>query len=287
MSKKGDKRRDRSDRREISANEATNRAELGNFRPLGAGTKYVLGNEEMPEQLNELPISESRSYSLTFQTAADLGFPIVGSVKGGYTRRVLVLERVAYKSITKTDEDDRTTEYQVGYAIRVCVTVSKWDADLKLTLPFVVAKASISEVEAQWLFQVIGLNGKVIDGAILPPQELDIETLVYAKQSLDKIIAAIHDPTTTFIPQVIAVKEPMEDVEAEYYRAAGLVIGLDKLRDGATGKDTKARFAGWPEPTQDAIGQVYINIVGNEIDPPDTLQQKTAEQYVRKLDARP
>ncbi len=121
--------------------------------------------------MDDLSTQVLRVYDLSVTAAGQLNIPVVGSISGGTSRRVIVLERTAYKEIEKEN-----TKYQYGYAIRLAITVNKLTAETKLTLPFLTASAELGQIEAKWILQVVGLAGPKIDSAILPPKELNLET---------------------------------------------------------------------------------------------------------------
>ena len=109
---------------------------LNEFVPVGDSTLFKVENTEIPQTIDELPIQISRVYDLSVTAAGQLNIPVVGSVTGGASRRVIVLERAAYKEIVK----DNIT-YQYGYAIRLAITVNKLTADVKMTLSMAIPSA--------------------------------------------------------------------------------------------------------------------------------------------------
>ena len=133
-----------------------------NFTPFGDSDRFAPFVESrehgIPTTLGELGESLARSYDLTVTAASEAQIPVAGSVGGAFNRRVIVLERCAFKRI---DLEDR--EQQFGWAIRLCVTVSRWEATTKISLPFLAASAQLGTIEAQWTFQVVGLAGKLLD----------------------------------------------------------------------------------------------------------------------------
>src|SRR5690606_32447370 len=133
--------------------------------------------QEKPTSLDQLPQSYNRVYDLSVASANELSIPVVGSVSGGINRRVVVLERVAFKEIARP-----SAVHHWGYAIRLAVTVSKIDARLKLALPVLAASAQLGQIEASWILQVRGLSGPQIDKVDIPMSELNVETFVLAKQ---------------------------------------------------------------------------------------------------------
>lgn len=163
------------------------------------------GAAALPTTIADLGRIEVRSYDLSITAAADMSIPVIGSAGGAVNRRIVVLEQTAYREIKENE-----TRVHYGYAVRFCVTVSRWDANLKLSLPFLAASAEIGSIEAQWTLQILGLAGRKIQESLLPPTELNVEKFVLAKQSLEKIIAAIQDPGTIFRAEVIRRIEPDE-----------------------------------------------------------------------------
>ena len=111
------------------------------------------------EELNQL---FSRTYDLTVTRAAELSVPVVGSVSGGMNRRVVVLEWTSFKVVREADG----TETHWGYSVRLCVTVNKWEANMKVSLPFLAASAEVGEVQASWVLQVIALAGPKLNAAL-------------------------------------------------------------------------------------------------------------------------
>jgi len=164
-----------------------------NFQPVGSESLEPFMSERAIK-LSDLQEQLNRSYDLTVSAALDLQIPVAGSGSGGFNRRVIVLERAAFNKVEPNDEKDSEKHY--GYAIRLCVTVNRWQANSKVSLPFLAASAQLGTIDAQWSLQVIGLKGKAIDHAILPPTELSVETFFLAKQSLEKLVQAINDSST-------------------------------------------------------------------------------------------
>jgi hypothetical protein len=150
-------------------------------------------------------MTQVQSYDLNITSAISLGIPVIGSGGGTFNRRVVVLEQSAFREALK---DGAIVHY--GYAVRFCVTVSKWDVNLKPSLPFLAASAELGSISAHWTLQVLGLSGPKINEALLPPTELNVEKFVLAKQSLEKIIVAIQDPRTEFHAEVVGKIDPAE-----------------------------------------------------------------------------
>jgi hypothetical protein len=151
-----------------------------------------VNTSEIPQTLGGLGELISYSYDLSVKQAGDLNIPVVGDVSGGFDRRVVVLEWTRYKTLFDAD----SVEYRYGYVIRFCLTVSKWEAQTQVRLPFLAAQAELGNIQASWLMQIRGLTGEKIDGVVLPPQELHVSTFAIAKQSLEAANGAVKDPTT-------------------------------------------------------------------------------------------
>jgi len=236
---------------------------------------------EIPKQLLDLNTAVNRSYDLSLTRAGDLDIPVVGSAGGSTSRRVVVLERTAFKSITGASG----AEYQFGYAIRLCVTVDKWDVNAKLTLPFLAASAQIGQVQASWTMQVLGLAGPAIDGALAPPTELNVETFVIAKQSLTALIAAVNDPTTRFAAARLAVITEADARERALRIAAAETFGLARLARRAPLADTLRRFDGLDAELVAAIEDVYEQLGAGDGERPADAVALRARGLLGRVDA--
>jgi hypothetical protein len=162
-------------------------------------------------------------------------------------------------------------ERRYGYAIRFCLTVNKWDANAKLSLPFLSAQAELGQVEAGWTMQVVGLSGPKIREAVLPPKPLTVETFVIAQQSLEKVIDAVNDPTTRFLPgTVVAVNDP--EVPATRLRKSVVqTFALYRLYKGDSANRTIANLGSVNGADTDNVVQVYRQLgagTGNDEPPP-------------------
>lgn len=229
----------------------------------------------LPTTLNELPQAMNRVFDLSVTGAMSLGIPIAGSVSGGGSRHVLVLERCAFKPL----KTGAAISQEWGYAIRFCLTVNKFDASMKLTLPFLAASAEVGSIEAQWMLQVIGLGGPRIDAVSLPPTELSVETFVLAKQSLAALIGAVRDPDTVFTPQCLREITPADQRDLMLRRAVGQTIALDAIADGLTLE--RAQKRGTDPVTVDVIRDTYRDSAG--IDAPTLEPSSNARADARRV----
>lgn len=218
--------------------------------------KIVVDPQEIPQSRRELGELISYSYDLSVKKAAALNIPVVGTVSGGLNRRVIVLEWTRFKSLF----DDARIEYRYGYVIRFCLTVNKWDMQSQLRLPFLTAQAEIGNIQASWLMQIRGLTGPKIDAAVLPPQELKVETFVIAKQSLEKIITAANDADTIFIPGILLSKINPSTPENEYWLSAVRAFALFYIRSGKSRSVVIAKLGNNDPGVVDEIEEVYINL---------------------------
>lgn len=229
------------------------------FMPLGAPGPFRISadDSEIPQTIDDLPIQVSRTYDLSVTAAGQLNIPVVGSVSGGLSRRVVVLERTAYKEINQNG-----ITHQYGYAIRLAVTVNKVTAEAKLNLPFLAASAELGQIEAKWTLQVLGLAGGKIDSALLPPKELNLETFVLANQSLDSLIKAVRDPSTQFKAQLVAIIKPADVVEREFLTAIGKVYALGRFEKGKNRGDALSELGSIRDEMRDAIVDTYKDFAG-------------------------
>jgi hypothetical protein len=230
---------------------------LGELVPFGPGKVAAVNPADIPTRIDQLSTQLSRAYDLSVTAAAELNIPVVGSVSGGYSRRVVVLERTAFKNVA-----DGMNQCQYGYAIRLVLTVNKLTADMKLTLPFLAASAEMGQLEAKWTLQVLGLSGSKIDEVSIAPTELNVETFVLAKQSLTNLIGAIRDSTTTFTAELISVVKPAEQIEHDYRTAVGVAYALGRLEKGRKRGQALNDLGPAHEVVRDTLVDVYKEFAG-------------------------
>lgn len=224
------------------------------IQPVGPGVLHFATPPGLtvPANLNELNETISRTYDLSVTAAGKLNIPVIGDVSGGYSRRVIVLERSAYRSI-----EHSSTKYQYGYAIRLAITVSQVDSSIKLTLPFLAASAQVGRIEAKWTLQVVGLSGSEIDKVMLPPQELNVETFVTAKQSLSKLIDAVRHATTVFSAVQIAVELPEDIQRRRLLEAFGTTWAVYNISRGRSRGTANAEVDTAQPELRDAVSDTY------------------------------
>ncbi len=230
------------------------------FVPFGEDPPTPTGFDpgEIPTSLNELSNIETRAYDLTLTRAGQLNIPAIGSVTGGYQRRVVVLERVAYKEL----QDEQGVKYQYGYAIRLCITISEWNAATRVSVPFLAASAELGQIQARWVMQVRGLAGDKIDEVILPPTELSVENFVLAKQSLGDLIGAVRDPSTVFTAALVATVHPIDSIERDYRIATAKSYALSQIGERRSLADAVGRLRSDRTDVNDTIAEVYEEFAG-------------------------
>lgn len=236
---------------------------------------------QIPQTIAELGELTSFTYDLSAKRAFDLGIPVAGTASLGTERRVVVFEWTRFKAVSGTDGKT----YNYGFALRFCLTVNKWDANAKLSLPFVSAQAQLGQVEARWVMQVRGLAGTRIDAVIVPPQELNVETFVIAKQSLEAAIQAVRDPSTTFVPGiVISVVDPAS-TDQEYWLASVRAFALTCIVRGRPRSEATTRLGTMDATATDVINDTYEYLgVGAVARPSDELRRR-ARQILREINA--
>lgn len=198
---------------------------IGVAGPVAIRGVVDVDDQDVPKTLSALTAAVNRSYDLSTTRAGELNIPVIGSISGGYNRRVVVLERSAYKVVI----GHSGAEYHFGYAIRLCLTVSKWDAAMKLSLPMVAASAQIGQVEASWMLQVLGLAGPEVTKAIVPPDELNVEKYVVAKQSLVALLNAVDHSSTTFSAHQLSKIEPRNQRDEDYRKSVAKAYALTRI----------------------------------------------------------
>lgn len=253
------------------------------FTPLGRDVDVkAIDPKDIPQSLDDLGELISFTYDLTVSKALELNIPVIGSGSGGFDRRVVVLEWTRYKALF----DEKQIEYRYGFVIRFCLTVNKWDAKAKISLPFLTAQAELGSIEASWMMQVRGIAGPKIDEVILPPQELKVDTFVIAKQSLEKAIKAVNDATTKFKPGILLTKIDPTSPEVAYWISAVKAYGLSSVRKGRTGASAQARLGSSDPAANDAITEVYNSLgVNDPTQSPSSESRNRANQILNGISA--
>ena len=226
------------------------------------------------------PFTETSSYDLTVTAAVSLNIPVVGSVSGGASRRVVVLERRSYRKQPAADG----TEY-LGYTIRLAVTVNRIGTETKLTLPFLAASAEVGQIEGRWAVQVVGLLGPKIDQALIPPAELSVEQYFKAKECLKAIIDAIPDETTTIQEQRIYF-EPSLSLEQQLMdQTLGRAYGLSCIDKKWKMQKALAEVNGARQPLLDAVVEIYGQVAGiqSELEEVRPAAQTRARQLLSEI----
>lgn len=227
----------------------------------------------VPKTLKDLESAITQSYDLTITRAGELNIPVVGSAGGSMNRRVVVLERIAYKELAGASG----SQYRFGYAIRLCVTVNKWDATMKASLPFLAASAQMGQIEASWILQVLGVAGTKISEATAPPAELNVETFVIAKQSLEKLIAAVNDPSTTFAAQTLQKIDTAQQRSQAFEEAAVTTFALSSISRKRSLDEARKRLGAAIDPVASAILQDVYDVMAPGL-PADRPTQDAANK---------
>jgi hypothetical protein len=224
------------------------------YRPEGRATTCPGSDPaQIPKTRAELGELISFSWDMTVRRALELNIPVAGSVSGGYDRRVVIWEWTQYKTL----EGNGEAECRYGYVIRFCVTVSKWDAQAKVSLPFLSAQAELGNIQASWMMQVRGVTGPKLNSQILPPQELKVETFVIARQSIEAVIKAVDDPTTLFVPGILVARIDPALPESLYWTAAVQAFAVDCVRRGRSRVEAQTRLGSADPADVDVLTEIY------------------------------
>jgi hypothetical protein len=235
--------------------------------------------DSIPTLLDELDRSSSTTYDLSVSAAASLDIPVVGSVSGGENRRVVILERKSWKEVVLNQ-----STFYYGYAIRFAITVNKLDASMKLGLAYLSAAAQVGLIEGKWSLSTVGLSGVKIDSVSIPPQELNVETFVLAKQSLQALIGAVRDPSTRFSAIKLAEIKSEQQLVAEYRKSIARTYALARIKERKTLQQAinDLPSGNGREVFQGDITDFYISFVGiaNPTDPISIVASGRAAQFL-------
>lgn len=234
--------------------------------------------EAAPLELASLGNLEVRSYDLSLSAAASMDVPFVASVSGGLSRRVLVREYTQFVEVPVSDE----VTHEVGYAVRLCVTTSKTNAEGKTTLAWLAASAEMKQSEAEYVLQVRGLGGPGVRSAALLPRDFDVETYVNAHNSVAEIIAAIDSDAVKFLPTVIARKEKRQvDPALDLERSVARAFALGRIAKRVSLKDALEDLGSRDVHRVEEVAGVYAAIVGTDNPNNDERPGDLAVQYAK------
>lgn len=236
----------------------------------------------IPTTMAELPELQSRAYDLTVRAATELSIPVIGTIGGGLERRVIVYE---WSRSAKVVGDDGVQRLY-GWAIRLCLTINKWNAQAAIALPVLAAQAQMGAISASWVMQVRGLAGMKIDSVVLPPEDLNVETFVLARQSLNEAIRAAYDPATVFVPGIVLSEIHPNTPESEYWLAAVRTYALSCIRRSRTMEEALERLDNIDAAAIDIITEVYnrLGIAGADEEPSNAAND-AASDILRGIDA--
>jgi hypothetical protein len=226
----------------------------------------------VPTRLEELNMSQSHVYDLSVTAAQELSIPVIGTVSGGQSRRVVVLEAKRWKDV---EESSSTIQY--GYAIRLAITTNKLDVNMKLNLAYLAASAQVGLIEASWTMYCIGLSGKPVDSALIPPKELTVETFVLAKQSLEQLLNAVWDPATTFSAVKIAETMNADQLRKEYYKNIARAYALGRIERGKTLTQAINELGAGQPVFAEFVSEFYRSFVGI-ITPSDSIPPQARQR---------
>lgn len=235
---------------------------------------------DIPDTIDELEELRSYTYDLSVTRAGELNIPVAGSVSGGSSRRVVVYEWTRFKPLV----DGTGVTYRYGYVIRFCLTVNKWNAKSQLSLPFLSAQAQLGNIQASWMMQIRGLVGPKIDEVVLPPQELKVETFVIAKQSIEKVIRAVNDPSTSFRSGVLLATIDPNSNEEKFWASVVTSYAIYSLRKGRSAVEAIDRLGLNDPQAEDFIRDTYANLgVDNPTADPPRQARSTAQRIMQGI----
>ena len=269
--------------------------DLGLIEPApGVGLVFAEHNQEsdealverleisnIPTRLEELNQALTRVYDLSVKAALDLSIPIIGTVSGGESRRVVVLESKHWRDV---EQPDSTAQY--GYAIRLAITTNKLDANVKLNLAYLAASAQLGLIEASWTLYCIGLSGKPIDDATIPPKELSVETFVLAQLSLYAILKAAWEAGTSFSAVKISETKNTDQLRKEYYKDIARAYALGRIERGRTLTQAIEDLGSGNMSFADFVSDFYYAFVGivNPTDAIPSQARQRAKAFLQTID---
>jgi hypothetical protein len=227
---------------------------------------------EIPKP-DELTETEQEQYILSQSAALSLGFGIGDvSVKG---RRVVVVAGMSrYREVT----DDQGTRLRYGVALRLVVHVLDVSADLTLSLPVVVAKAQLGQVQTQTSLSIRGYTGPLT----LPQfQSLNVDNY----SEFTKAVSTLQDlltKSTEGVQPVLLARLAPDPTPESIDVAAAAVWAFNEIAKGKSLSEAVRRFPDSDEQALlDEIRQVYSRLgISDEDATPDDLQRAQARDQL-------
>ena len=210
---------------------------------------------------NDLSAWEWDQHQLDSDVAAELGFSFATG-RAGRQSRTVIAEFSRSRTISTNGVAAR-----FGIAARLIVKVVGFDANANLTLPFVAAKAQISDLEAYASVRLEGYVGP--NASDLFPQfgTFDVENYVRLVDALNKMKAAVGGQPDMIRPTQLWVLAESHEAAAAARLSTGVgtAWGLTEIADGRTCDEALAAYR---EKTDDtahtAIRQTYGDLVGDD-----------------------
>jgi hypothetical protein len=240
----------------------------------------IVPPERIPTSIDQLGDAKSDCYSLSLNSAMELGIPIIGSMSGSYERKVVILEAAAHKPIKI-----KGTKYKYGWAVRINVTVKNIKGEVKAALPWLAASAELGLMEAQWGIYVTGLTGNKVRSAMVNPRELNVQSYVEATQSMAEIVAAVNHRSTKFIPALIGIEKSKQVLATEYLLGAAHAYALRQLASRKALERTLSDLGSDRDFVNDAIKELYKQFasIEDEKQKPSELDKVRAKDLLGKL----
>lgn len=244
-----------------------------------AGLTRLAAPAEIPKP-NELNETEQEEYVLSQSAALSLGFAI-GDVSGKGQRVVLIAGMSRYREVMDQDSGSRL---RYGVALRLVIHVLDVSAELTVSVPVVVAKAQLGEVQTQTSLSIRGYTGPLT----LPQfQSLNVETYSEFAKAVSSLQDLLSKSSEGIEPVLLARLAPDPTPDSADVAAAA-VWAFSEIARGKPLSEALSRFPDSDDQALlDEVRQVYrILGITDETAAPSDLQRVQAHDRLHGITLR-
>jgi hypothetical protein len=180
-----------------------------------------------------------QDYYMSAKRAASLGIPIVNA-SGQTDFLVIVRDYQRFKPCQATD--NKTTIYY-GQVIRAVIELTDYQADVKLSLSFLAASATLKGQQQYFYLYKSGWYSPKSDGilASVSGKVFDVENYALYQGIMPQLIGLLSEPTTSLAPMPFNRIPPSDD--PNFIMASARAYGFFQAKGGTSCADAVKKFA--------------------------------------------
>jgi len=183
-----------------------------------------------------------QDYYMSSSQAVSLNIPVVNA-SGQRDFLVIIRDYTRFKECTATDNK---TVLHYGQVIRAVLELTSYQADVKLSVSWLAANATISGKQQYFYLYKNGWYNLKADGIIssVSGKVFDVENYGLYQGAMPQLIGLLSDSTTIFAPELIFRAPP--DNDPNFVMASARAYGFSQAKDGKSCQDAQKKFASDP-----------------------------------------